>query len=301
MPNTGIVSEDVFKGANGGEVLGDVFQSMELIEDRFFLCINNSDKITIINKKDHKLVGSISVQQPRQILNIKPTKAYVSTLFSNKIYIIDPSTMQVTGNITMPYKNAEGMVLLNGKAYVSAWDTACNKIYRIDIATDAIDAEIPVAGYAPQAILTDVNEHLWVLSGNVSKGKAAALTCIDPVHRTILKSFQFPAKADPLRPVFNGSKDVLYFIGVNYSGGTEHNGIFRMGIHDAALPAKPIISAMQFQYFWALGIHPVENRIYVGDPKGFVQKGSVYVYDTSGHQLSNFDVAVGPGHFYFDN
>jgi DNA-binding beta-propeller fold protein YncE len=249
-----------------------VFQSITFIEDKFFLCVNNSDKIVVINKSDRKQVGTISIPQPRYVLSVSAEKAYVSTLFSNKVYIINPRNLQVLGSITMPYKNAEGMLLHNGKAYFSAWDTACNKIFRINTATDAVEQEITVGGYAPQEILADAKGRLWVLSGNVPKNKPAAFTCIDAATGNSIKSFVFPAKADPIRPVFNKAKDQLYFIEVNYNGGIEHNGIYKMSTEDNVLPAKPLIAAAQFQYFWALGYESSENKLYVGDPKGFVQK-----------------------------
>ena len=73
-----------------------------------------------------------------------------------------------------------------------------------------------------------------------------------------------------------------------------------MGIHDAALPAQPFVAAKQYQYFWALGVDPVTGNIYVGDPKGFVQKGSVYIYQQDATLIKTFSVGLGPGHFYFD-
>lgn len=294
------VSGDMYSSSNTGQSLGDVFQSMQLIGDKFFLCINNSDKIIAVDKTTLKLSGTISVPKPRYILSITPSKAYVSTLFSNKVYIINPQTLQVTGSIDMPYKNPEGMFLQDTKAYIATWDTASNKIYKINTVTDAIEQEITVVGYAPQEILDDAFGRLWVLSGNVPKNKQAALTCLDPIANKIIKSFNFPEKADPIRPVFNNKKDRLYFIEVDYTGGTANNGIYVMSINDASLPSVPLIPAKQYQYYWALGIEPQTDNIYVGDPKGFIQKGTVYIYDTAGTQKTSFNVGLGPGHFYFD-
>ena len=295
------VYADAFKSANDEQTLGDVFQSMQLIGDRWFLCINNSDKIIAIDRVTRKQVGSVDVPKPRYILPVSATKAYVSTLFSNKLFIINPQTYQVTGNINMPYQNPEGMLLHNGNAYISAWDTANNKIFKVNIATDNIEEEIAVAGRAPQEILDDAYGRLWVLSGNVPKGKPAALTCIDPITNKIVKSYSFPSNADPIRPVFNSNKDQLYFIEVNYSGGTANNGIYRMSVNDGVLPSEPIIHAQQYQYYWALGIEPGTGNLYIGDPKGFIQKGTAYVYDSLGKKITEFNTGIGPGHFYFDN
>ncbi len=297
-PETGTANGDVYSAVNGDK-LGDVFQSVQRIDDKLFLCVNNSDKIVVLNNSDKKKVGSISVPKPRYILPVSSDKAYVSTLFSNKVYVINPKTMQVTGTIEMPFQNPEGMLMHNGKAYICTWDTACRNVYTVDIATDKISGSIAIQGAAPQEILEDKNKNLWILSGNASKGKDAGITVLDD-NEKIIKSYAFPAKADVLKPVFNGAKDMFYFIEVNYYGGTDHNGIYRMSIDDTALPQSAFIGAEQFQYFWALGIDPLTGKIYVGDPKGFTQKGAVSVYQVDGSKTATFNVGVGPGHFFFD-
>ncbi|RYD58946.1 MAG: hypothetical protein EOP56_01580 [Sphingobacteriales bacterium] len=295
---TGTAYRDVYKSANNAE-LGDVLQSIQVIGDRMFLAVNNSDKIVVLDKNDHKQVGIINIPKPRYILPVSADKAYVSTLYSNKMYIINPNTMQTIGSVALPAQNPEGMLLYNGKAYVAAWDTASDKVFVLNTATDQLDKEIAVAGRAPHSVVLDKNNKIWVLSGNVYKGKDAALTQVDPATAQVTRSFNFPAKADPIKPVFNREQDMLYFIEVDYNGGTEYNGIYRMQIDADKLPEQPFIKAQQFQYFWALGIQPDNNRIFVGDPKGFTQKGIVYIYDTDGNRKGEFETSVGPGQFYF--
>jgi len=291
---------DLYAAANN-QPLGDVFQSMMQIGNHFFLCINNSDKLVVIDTGSRKLITTINIPKPRYILPVSSTKAYISAEYSNKVYIINPQTYAITGTIDMPNQNPEGMCLYDNAVYICTWDTACNTLFKVDITTDKIIQTIKVGGYAPQAILPDKEQMLWVLGGNQTMGKTATLTRIDPSTGQILTSYQFPASADALKPVFNNTNDTLYFIEVNYYGGTANNGIYRMAITDASLPTQPFVSAQQYQYFWALGIDPATGYIYVGDPKGFVQKGSIYIYRQDGQQISSFNVGVGPGHFYFDN
>lgn len=291
--------EDVFKTANNAG-LGDVLQSVLKIGDTLFLCVNSSNKVLAINAKDYKLIGQMNIPTPRYILHVGNKKAYVSSLYSDKITIVDLQNIQVTGQVQMPKMNTEGMLLLNNKVYACVWDTSNNRLYEIDPQQNTITRQIPLAGSAPQEVLEDKNGMLWVLSGNVQKAKTSAFTCINPTDGKIVKSFTFPARADAIKPVFNKAKDILYFVEVDYNGGTEYNGIYELDITANELPAKPLIPAAQFQYFWALGIEPASGNIYVGDPKGFVQKGTVYVYDASGNKLKQFEVGVGPGHFYFD-
>ncbi|MES2703923.1 MAG: DUF5074 domain-containing protein [Bacteroidota bacterium] len=291
---------DLYALANGNQQWGDVFQSMQRIGDKLFLCINNSDKVIMLQADNWKLSGSISIPKPRYILPVSATKAYVSTLYSNKLYIIDIQACTVTGTIELPSMNPEGMCIYNNAAFVCTWDTAVNSIYKVDVTGDRVMQTIKVGGYGPQEALLDKEQMMWVLSGNQRKNRQAALTRIDPSNGNILTTYLFPADADVLKPVFNKTKDTLYFIEVNYNGGITNNGVYRMAITDADLPAEPFLQAQRYQYFWALGIDPQTNEIYVGDPKGFVQKGSVAVYNPAGVQLRSFNVGLGPGHFYFD-
>ncbi len=290
---------DLYATANGHQV-GDVLQSMQHIGDKLFLCVNNSDKILVLNAADRKQVGSISIPKPRYILPVTASKAYVSALYSNKVYIINPQTLQVTDTIELPGRNPEGMCRYNNSVIVCAWDTAGNAVYKIDISTDRLIQAINVAGKAPQEALLDKEQMLWVLAGEQFSGKTATWTRLDPSTGAVLKSYTFPAEANTVRPVFNNTRDTLYFIEANQGGGTTNNGVYRMGIHQDSLPTQAFVAARLYQYFWALGIDPLSGNIYVGDPKGFIQKGSVYIYKPDGTELRRFDVGLGPGHFYFD-
>lgn len=296
---TGTEHGNIYETSNTGSKLGDVLQSIIKIGDKLYLCVNNSDKIVVLNAADHKQVGIISVPKPRYILPITATKAYVSTLFSNKVYIINPQTMQVSGSFEMPYLNPEGMLFRNNKAYICNWDTACGNVYAVDVNTDKIVDTMPVMNRAPHAMTVDKDGNLWVLSGNVHKGKNSAFTIFNN-NDDFVKSYHFPNKADVIKPVCNNAKDIIYFIEVDYNGGTVNNGIYRMSVTDNILPNTPFIPAQKYQYFWALGIEPQTDKIYVADPKGFIQKGTVNVYDVAGKQTNTFSAGIGPGNFYFD-
>ena len=291
--------EDVNATANS-QPLGDVFQSMTRIGEQYFLCVNNSDKIAVIDRNNYQLSGSISISKPRYILPIAANKAYVTSLFSNKVYIINPQTLQQTGTITLPYSNAEGMALVGDNAYICPWDTAARHVYVMNTTTDQVIDSIATPGRAPQEVSIDKDGMLWALSGNVVKGKVATLARYNPATKALLQSYTFPATADPLRLEWDNDRDTLYYIGVNYNGGTAHNGVYRMSINASTLPQQPFIAAQALQYYWAIGVEPGTNNIFIGDPKGFTQRGEVSVYNTGGTFLYSFKTGVGPGHFLFD-
>lgn len=295
---TDSVNGDLYRAYNNS-ALGDVFQSIKRIGDSLYLCVNNSDKIVVLHAVTHKEVGRINIPKPRYILPISPTVAYVSTLYSNYIYTINPKTLQISGTISIPHQNPEGMLRILDNIIVCPWDTTCNKIYTINTGSSSIVSITEVAGFAPHAVLVDKEQMLWVMAGNVTKGKQATLTRIDPSTGNMLKSFTFAADIDPIKPAFNKTRDTLYYIQVKYDGSTTDNGIYRLDIHDTELPITPVIPASPFQYYYALGVEPTTGYLYVGDPKGFTQKGSVGIYKQNGTIIKTFATGLGPGQIYF--
>ncbi len=296
-PAGGYTRGDLYHDANG-HAIGDVFQSLYKVSATQYLAVvNNSDRIAILNQNFSE-IGSISIPKPRYIVQVSETKAYVSTLYSNKVYIINPQSGAIRGIVNMPFKNPEGMALAGKKVFVATWDTAAENIYPIDTATDVIGSAIHIDGRAPQEILRDKEGMLWVLSGNDAQGVQSVITRVSPADGSILKTYYFGA-ADVLRPTFNATRDTLYFIEVNYNGGSTNNGIFRLGIYEGGLPPA-FIAASGLQYFWGVGVHPLSSNIYVADPKGFTQRGIVRIYRPDGRIMDSFETGVGPGHFYFE-
>lgn len=292
------VIADIYKAVNGLN-LGDVLQSVTAIDDKLYLCVNNSDKILVIGATDFILQASIAVPKPRYIVQVANDKAYVSTLFSNRIFVINTMSNTVTDTLWLPAQNPEEMLRIGHEVFVPCWDTASNKIFVLNTADNEVSRSIGIAGKAPHAVLTDKEGKLWVLSGNNASGVPAALSRLDPATGNLLAGYYFPASADPVRPCFNPAKDTLYWISVNQYGGVTNNGIYRMRTDAAGLPATSFLTATAWQYFWALGIDPATGLIYIGDPKGFTQKGTVGVYQQDGTLKTTFDVGVGPGSFYF--
>lgn len=299
FPNTDSVFDNLYKTANVND-LGDVFQSITGNNNRYFLCINNSDKILVLNSNNWLQLASMNVPKPRYLVDVGGNRAYVGSLFSNKIYIINTADYTVLNSIEMPHQNIEGLLRLDGFVYACCWDTACRQLYKIDLAKDLVVDSISLKGSAPQSILLDKNNNAWVMGGNAYKNANSSLHCLDLKTKKIIKYLPFESGVEAIKPISNNTADSIYFLEVNYNGGTSNNGVFVMSISSNLLPAKPLISCAPFQYFWALGIHPVSHELYVGDPKGFVQSSSVSIYSQTGDLRKQFKTGVGIGAFYFD-
>jgi len=292
------IRNNLFREANG-EDLGDIFQSISLIDNQLYLVVNNSNKILVVDPVSYKLLHTISIRQPRHILDLGNHLALVSSFYFSKLYVLNTNTNEIVKEIPMPYPHLEGMVSIGQQAYICNWDTANHNIYVLDQQLLAITDSINIANKAPQSIVADKNNQLWVLSGNKEKNTPSALSLINPNTQTVVRNFTFPATADMIKLHINTAKDVLYFLGVNYDFQQSYNGLFRVGISDTSIGSTPFIAAQAYQYFYGIGIDPKTEHIYLSDPKGFIQKGDVYVYDPNGVKLQTFETELGPSNFYF--
>lgn len=282
------VAEDVFQPANN-RPLGDVFQSMNVFNNKAYLVINNSSKIEVVNPTTLVSIATISgFVSPRYFLPVSNNKAYVSDLNANTISILNLSTNTISGSI--PCKGwSEEMVLSYGKAFVT--NLRSDKLFIINTTTDAIDS-IPVS-YGSSSIREDKDGKLWVLcSGKQSANIYPVLHHINPITQQVEASFQFPDLTDnPSHLTINGNLDALYYL--------TSAGVCRFSINDIALNATPII-AQGSRTFYGLGINPKDDIIYVADAIDYVQQGIVYRYNPNGTLINQFLAGIIPNGFYFN-
>jgi DNA-binding beta-propeller fold protein YncE len=281
--------------------LGDVVQSISRINNLYYVAVNNSNKIVVIDPTTYKEITTItSITSPRYITQVSANKAYVSCLYSPRIYVLDITSNKITSTIQVDFPNTERMICQNGLCYVTNWDTASNIIYQINTSNDRIEHRILINGRASHDIVSDKNGMLWILSGNKYKNKSSYLTQYNPLTKQIIQTFPFAAAHDPFRLTINQHKDTLYFINVDYNGTSSSNGLYRMSISNMTLPPSPFIQAPINSYFWALGIDSVTQHIYLSDPKGFTQQSTIYEYSSTGELMHQFTAGIGANSFLFN-
>lgn len=290
---------NVYTAANEQD-LGDIFQSTVKINSAYYLCVNNSDKVLVLDSSTWKEKANIALSKPRYILPISSSHAWVGALFSSNISILNTQNNTNEGQIKMPYQNIEGMLLRGNFVYVCCWDTACHYVYKININSNQIVDSIKLDDAAPQHILVDKDDNLWVMGGNPSKAKNSFLYKINISSKTILQKFIINNGSELIKPILNNSKDSIYFLIVNYNTNSLTNGVYCISTSTTQLPDRALIPCVSYQYFWALGIDPISNNIYIGDPKGFTQKSTVSIYNTQGVLQKQFNTGIGVSSFYFD-
>ncbi len=294
------IQNSIFKTQNNLP-LGDVAQSITLINGQYFIAVNNSNKIAVIDTQQYKIVHTIqNIPYPRYIVQSSINTALVSSIYQSSIYVLDLNSYQIIDTIQTDFPNVENMLFDGQNIWVCNWDTACNYIYKIDQNTFQIIERISInQAKAPHSILQDKKSNLWILSGDKYKNCNSFLTQLSPQNKQVLKQIPFKKTAEPIKLTINDSKDSLYFIQVDYYATNQDNGIYKMSIDDNQIPDKAFIEAPYNTYFWGLGIHPLTKHLFISDPKGFTQSSTIYEYTNKGELLNTFQAGIGSNMFLF--
>lgn len=292
-PTDGTVMNEVFLRANGMK-LGDVAQSMTISGGRGWIVVNNSNIVFCIDLTTFKECGRITgLTSPRYIHFVSAEKAYVSQLWDNRIAIVDPGTMSVTGHITVEGMatgtgSTEQMVRIGQYVYVNCWSFQ-REILKIDTRTDRIVDRLEV-GFQPNSLVADRYNRLWAITSG-SDTEKAALYRIDVATFTIDGVFEFFEGAEPSELTTNGDGSRLYWI---------NEGIWSMDAGATRLPLRPVIRSRSTR-FYGLSVDPETGEIYVADAIDFQQRGIIYRYSPDGELISEFEAGITPGAFCWKN
>ena len=300
------VENEVFYRANAMR-LGDVAQSMVVRNGIGWVVVNNSHVVFAIDTETFREVGRITdLPSPRYICFVSDEKAYISQIDSDRIIIVNPKTFEITGEIICPmtteYRtgSTEQMVLLGDYLYIACWSYQ-KRILKIDTRNDKV-VDYRDIGLQPKSIIADRNGKLWVVSdggyeGNVLGYEPAKLYRLCPENLEIEQTFELglnssgDATRSASRLKINGKGDMLYWI---------DGGVWRMAIDATELPTEPFIAPIvgaQRSLFYALGVAPDTEEVYVGDALDYQQRSVVYRYSSNGELLDSFTTGVITGDF----
>ena len=281
--------------------LGDVAESMALVDGKLYIVVNNSNLIYKVDAntmvcdttKPFKLGDFYS---PREMCFVSPEKAYVTDIMGTGLWIINPKDMSHAGSIEMG-KSTEKMVAVGNELYVSNWSNYYvpgmekNTVQVVDMNNDVKVAEIQV-GKEPNTMAVDKNGHVWVLcEGAVweADGENPSLWEINPMLKTVEKRYEFDGTAMVLKA--NPTGDQLYLI--------LNNEVRRFDIATLTLSETFHIVAEPQGMFYNMAIEPKTGDIYVTDAKNYMMNGTVYRYSNDGVLLSSFEAGVIPSAMLF--
>lgn len=292
-PTTDHVENEVFQRANGMR-LGDVAQSMTIYGGKGWIVVNNSHVVFAIDPRTFRETGRIeNLTSPRYIHFLSEDKAYVTQLWDNRIFIVNPKTYSVTGYIEVPGMemgtgSTEQMVQKGRYVYCNCWSYQ-NSIIKIDTETDCVVDRLEV-GIQPTSLVLDRNGNLWTGTDGGYEGspygyEAPGLFCISTESFSVVREFRLRLGDSLSELQLNGTHDKLYWI---------NDDIWEMDVDSRRLPARPVIESRGTKYY-GLTVSPADGDIYVADAIDYQQQGIIYRYSGDGRLKAQFYTGVIPG------
>ena len=294
-PETKSVENEVFYRANAMK-LGDVAQSMTIRDGVGWIVVNNSHVIFAIDINTFKEVGRITnLASPRYIHFVSDEKAYITQIWDNRIFIVNPKRYEITGyiecpNMAMESGSTEQMVQYGKYVYVNCWSYQ-NRILKIDTETDQVVDEL-IVGIQPTSLVMDKNYKLWTITdGGYEESpygyETPSLYRIDAAKFEIEKQFRFKPGDSPSEVQINGEGDKLFWI---------NKDIWSMDVEADRVPVRPFLKYRDTKYY-GLTVNPRNGDVYVADAIDYQQQGVIYRYTADGEPVDEFYVGVTPGAF----
>jgi hypothetical protein len=282
-PESGVVTVDVFMDRNG-RPLGDIAQSLMPYGDRYYIVVNNSQKIEVVAKSDYRTVATIAIPDnagPRHIAETAGGFAYVTALYSDRLYKVNLSSNTVTGTVAIG-SGTEGIAVRNDTAFVAmnlnADFSSGNQIALVRTSSDQVITTWET-GTGPVQIEV-VGPYVVVTCSGTWGRNDGEIVVHNRTTGAIVRRIALGTYASTFAL---GSGTVVYALG---------NGIVRADVATGSTVTLSMRSA------YAIGFDG--DRIWIADPLNYAQAGIVYRLSVVGTVQDSFRVGIIPGSFHFD-
>lgn len=282
------IFNDLFYNANS-RPLGDVPNSMIINAGRAYILVNNSGKIEIADAGTLKSLSTINgLVSPRNMAVVSDYKAYVTSMYSDSIAIIDLMANTISGYINIGC-TSESIAVLGSRAYVSNW-IGGHSIVVINTMNNMVIDTIEV-GAEPENIVIDRFYNIWVLcTGGWAKQNPAELDMINSLTNTVDRRISFPTvQNSPSCLQIDVFGQNLFFI---------DKGVWRMSISDNTLPASPLILESGAS-FYKIALNPVNSDIFITDAADYTHNGNLLIYKNDGTLFAKHSAGIIPGAIWF--
>ena len=293
-PSFNNVTNELFQKINH-RPLGDVVQSVNRYEESVYICVNNSNKVEVVNASNFKEEATITgVSQPRYMVGYGTTGYVSSWNNSGEIAIIDLSTNLVSGTIPVN-TGPEKMVIANNQLYVmnSGGYDIDSTISVIDLSNNTLKTTITIPAYNPTAAVVDHNNNVWVLAKgrtiydanwNYLGDDPSVLFKINSSTNTIENTINLFATQHPNSLDISPDGSTLYI-----GGSWGFKGIYTVNTSTPTTPTTPLINELCY----GLLVNSNNGNIFLLQ-EASAANGKLLRYDASGNQLGEYTVGIFP-------
>lgn len=283
------MSDKLFETANGVP-LGDVANSLELINDELYVVVNNSGKIEILNPKSFKRIATIEgFTSPRHILRISDSRALVSDLYAKALYAVDLASRSIEKKISVAGW-IEDLHTVNGEVLTT--NASYSHVYVIDPSSLELTDSIDVGGKT-ENMFVDKRQNVWVLRhADTEKQIVAAWVRIDAESHKVSATIETSiAKTTySMESTYDETQNKAYYI--------LDGKIHLLNVEQESLQ-EGILSLSDGNPYDLLA---KDDFLWVSDSKDYNQKGELLQFNIDDLKLvSRFDTGLIPGDllYYF--
>ena len=299
----GEVSNRIYQKANCEEVIGSVLQSVTEEDDRFYLVVNDAQKVIVADAKNMEKLGQIEgLQQPRYFLKIDETTAYVTQWVGTQqgnIAVVNLPDLSIRATIPAG-GGPEAIIKYQDKIYVANeggqnFTVGDSTVLVINPLTHEVEKTL-IVGRSPNAFQIDKNGDLWVscrgYSPNFIDNDPANIngSLVRINNETVQETIDLGTLGAQKMQI-NPSRDRLYFL----QNGIAYYPVYAFDIDTKTVTSSPFID----QEAYGLGVNPLNGHIFVADAKSFAATGEISEYDANGQFLQSFPTSIGPNSFLF--
>ncbi len=291
----GTIQNSIYFSINN-EHLGDLANSMYIVDTLGFIVVNGSNKVDVISTESWKRITSINLpdgSSPRHFLAVNDKKGYITTYGNSCVTILDLEDYSISGTISVG-SNPEQMVKVNDKVYVanSGWGYD-NTVSVIDIYSETVIKTVTV-GDNPITMFVDKDNEINVLcTGNYAYGDTTtketngSISIINSSTDAVVDSFEIIGH--PTRITYDGDETGYYINGskvVSYS--TSANKV----LNDTLIIFEGGI-------IYGLSADPQSDVLYLLNAGYFASNGEFIIYTKEGVEQNRLDVGMIPGSFAY--
>jgi len=298
LPDSGKAYQDVFGLANGRN-LGDTGNDIVIYGEKAYIVVSGSQRIEVISLATNKSIGTITFpgkRDPYKLVILNDAKAFVTNVSDSSVTEFNPSTLQVVTDRIKVGLNPMGIVATNGKIYI------CNSGFGYDSTVTVLNAtnggliKTVSVGDSPSDIGVGPNNEVIVkCDGRSDYGRPVndtpgSISKINADNDVVFSKVTLPLATygHPGRMTIS-SKGVGFF--------QAKNGVVKFAYTGSIINVggNPISTIAGY----GLAYDDVTDRLYVTDPRDYIQLGDVYILDANGATLKQFLAGVIPGAIAF--
>lgn len=304
LTNSREVSQDIFRNVNN-RPLGDVPQSLTKIGGYYYIPVNNSEKVEVIDSRTFKSIETMN-------LKMRCVPMYAVHLGGDSIIVSDQTGSAIPGSsdisslmvvdinhgadreivrraIRMPFPTFQmkliGNKLFVGGAEFSVFDLDNLTIGGIRSVKNSNNSTFSICDFSK--IVTDKNGNLWIVS-------PGSLSCIDVESEKTIKEISLPVRNTRSTIDICPKGETIY---VNI-----REKVYSIDVDNPIAPKEPFINHDNNDRSWTTYCMSIskENTIFIIRVLyGSITRGRIFEYSRDGELLNSYFDSSGREQPYF--